>query len=217
MCPKILVVEDEVIIADYIENILLENNFKSVVVAHDKETAELLIIQENPDVIILDINLSGKNEGIDIAQNYSGKASIIFLTGQKDHKLMSQAIATQPKSYLTKPIKKTDLLAALHLTISSKEQDVFTLKDGFDKINLKYSEIHFFKSAKNYVEIHLENRKYVDRTTLKDIENVIPSGFNFKRVHRSFLVNMSKARTIGRNDISLGDVKIPIGRRYFST
>ena len=217
MHQKILIVEDEVIIADYIENILLENNFMNVLMAHDKKEAELLIGQQNPDIIILDINLSGENEGIDIGRNYKGHASIIFLTGQQDHQLMSHAIATHPASYLTKPIKTTDLLAALHLTISLKVKGVYVLKDGYDKINIKYSDILFFKSAKNYVEIHLKNKKYVDRTALKEIEVTIPAHLDFKRVHRSFFVNMNKVTKIGRSNIFVEDIKIPIGRSYFNT
>jgi DNA-binding LytR/AlgR family response regulator len=216
MYPKILIVEDEVLIADYIENILSENNFKNVKTAHDREDAELCITRQNPDIMILDINLSGKNEGIPIAENHAGKASIIFLTGQQDHQLMSQAIATGPHSYLTKPIKKNDLIAALHLAVSARRNGVYVLKDGFSTMQLKYSEILYFKADKNYVEVHLPEKKYVDRTSLKTIEEAIPFGFNYRRVHRSFVVNMDKVTKINTKNVYIEELEIPLGRVHFN-
>lgn len=215
MTAQILIVEDDVFIAEYIEKILISNGFKDIFISSDELEAVQSLKLINPDVILLDINLSGGDEGIKFSEEYRGDARIIFLTGQKDDMTLSRALTTQPFSYLTKPIKPTDLIAAIKLAIVNKQKQTLTIKDGLNTIEMNYQDIYYFKAARNYVEIHLQNKKYVDRTSLKMIEDDIPSGLKFKRAHRSYIVNMSKVTRINNGEIHVNGVKIPLGRIYF--
>lgn len=125
---KILIVEDEIIIADYIYNILTKEGYSNVKMAHKQISALAIMKEFQPEIILLDINLNGINSGIDLAKNEAQNAKVIFLTGQYDESLMTQALATNPESYLTKPIKREDLVAAVKLVMLKSQSKKLPLK-----------------------------------------------------------------------------------------
>ena len=150
---KILIVEDEIIIADYIEELLLEENFKHITIANNKETALIKMTSFLPDIILMDINLKGENEGISLAKCKNNNATVVFITGQHDLVLMNEALKSNPAAYLTKPIKRLDLLATINLAIYKKQSQIFQFKDGYDIVNLNFSDIRYFVADGNYVNI----------------------------------------------------------------
>lgn len=76
--PKILIVEDEILIADYVMELLNEENFKKIEMAHDKEEAVQKMKSFLPEIILMDINLNGQNSGIEIAKLKNENARVIF-------------------------------------------------------------------------------------------------------------------------------------------
>ncbi len=211
---KILIVEDEIIIAEYIKDILEEENFKDSEMAHNTNEAIEKIEEFKPDLILLDINLNGKNDGIELAKMKNENAVVIYLTSQYDDKLMSAAIKTNPESYLTKPIKKQDLIAAINLAHTRQLNEKFVFKDGYETIHLNFSEILYFKADGNYVDIYTKIQKFVIRDSLKSIEQKIPYSQSFKRVHKSFIVNTNFISKISSKHLLIDKTKIPIGRVY---
>ena len=115
--PKILIVEDQVLTANHIKNILNDNNWHQIEIAYKINQAIELLETFVPDIVLLDINVEGKNSGIEWAKKYVKKAKIIFITGQTELETLQLALSTNPISYLTKPVKKIDLLAAITLII----------------------------------------------------------------------------------------------------
>ena len=87
MTAKILIVEDEVLIAEYIRDMLLEEGLKIIDLAHNSEDAREKMKSYNPDIILMDINLNGINSGIELAKEKSSDASIIFLPTTLDYHL----------------------------------------------------------------------------------------------------------------------------------
>lgn len=84
MNSKILIVEDEVLIANFIEKMLQKEGFKHLEIANDIETAQTKFNTFRPDIILMDINLEGPNTGIDLATKKNQEAKIIYLTAQND-------------------------------------------------------------------------------------------------------------------------------------
>lgn len=210
---KILIVEDEVLIADYIKEILEDNHFSNIKMAHDYNVALQLMEQFNPDVILLDINLNGANSGIELSKLKNTNAQVIFLTGQFDKALMSKALQTNPESYLTKPIKKSDLLAAIQLVSIKKEATTFEFKDGYSTIKLQYVKVLYFQSEGNYLNIYTKNRKYIIRQTLSSVLEELPSHI-FQQTHRAYAVNCKKITKKTSNSIFVEEIKIPLSRKY---
>lgn len=156
---KILIVEDEVLIAEYIFELLIDESFHLVKIAHSKEDAILLMNEFEPDVILMDINLHGIYTGIELANQKNQNAAVIFLTGQYDFDLLSKALETNPEYYLTKPIKKNDLFAAIQLAVLKNELKTITINDGINVVKVKLDTILFVKSDSNYIDIITKNKK----------------------------------------------------------
>lgn len=210
---KILIVEDEIIIADFIQATLNKEGFKHVEMAHKTITAIEAFKNFQPEIIILDINLHGENSGIELAKSTNKNATVIFLTGQYDESLMSKALATNPESYLTKPIKKDDLLAAIKLSILRKQIKSITIKDGYDFIKINHDAILFVKSDNNYIDIQTTSKKHSVRQSLEGFLEEIANP-NFIRVHRSYIVNSSKIQKKTNSSLFIENQEIPFSKMY---
>lgn len=211
MSPKILIVEDEVIIAEFIKDILEENNYNSVVIANDYETAVSEMQNFVPDILLMDINLNGNNSGIELAERKNKNAKVIFLTGQNDHGLMSKALTTNPESYLTKPIKKNDLIAAIQLSIVKNKPSSIIVKDGFQSVKIDLNDILFIKSDNVYIDIQTTTKKITIRKSLDAFLKELNDA-NFIKVHRSYVVNKAKITTKKTTSVFIEEFEIPISR-----
>ncbi len=206
---KILIVEDEIFIADYLQE-MLEVSYE-VIQANTVTDAITALAKFQPDIVLMDINLEGNSEGIMLAQNqFSGK-KIIFLTAQNDIKTIEKAIATNPETYLTKPIKKIDLLNAIKIIEFKNRKNTMSFKDGFDVVKLDLSSILYIKSDGNYVDIFTTSKKYSIRQSLDTILEKLETSL-FKKVHRSYIVNTSKITKKKSTSVFINDIEIPISR-----
>lgn len=210
---KILIVEDEIIIADYIYDILIKEGYSNVKMVHKQLSAIEIISEFKPEIILLDINLNGTNSGIVLAKTEAQNAKVIFLTGQFDESLMLQALATNPESYLTKPIKKEDLVAAVKLVVMKNESKKVTIKDGYDMVHINYDDILFIKSDNNYIDIQTSLKKYTIRQSLDKFASCSLNQ-DFVRVHRSYVVNKTKIQKKTIKSVFVGDVEIPFSKNY---
>lgn len=134
---KILIVEDEAIIAQHIEDILEENGYAVVGVAHNMEKAIRLINFRSPDLIILDITLSDESTGIDLAHyiNKHSRTPFIYLTSYSDSETVKAVINTNPVGYIAKPFKEKDLLPAIQLALAKKKKEGNLNLPEVNKIN----------------------------------------------------------------------------------
>lgn len=208
---KILIVEDEILIADYLQEILREENFTIVKMAHDKEEALLQMETFQPNIILMDININGEKSGIELVKRKNEQASVIYITGQHDLKLMNAAFKTNPEAYLTKPINRNDLIAAIRLLIFKNKVNYITIKDGYKEVRVQLDDILFVKSENNYIDIQLQAIKYTVRHSLEAFIKEVHSD-DFVRIHRSYLVNRSKITAKTSSSIFINQFEIPFSR-----
>ena len=225
---RVLVVEDEMIIADNICDALDDLGYEALEPAINYTEAILRIEEEKPDIAILDIQLSGKKTGIDIAKKIreSYNFPFIFLTSNSDALTVNQAKEVMPPAYLVKPFSKDELYTSIEIALhnfSKKIGEVDTenliIKDSlFVKDKGFYSKIHFddilyLKSSHVYIEIVLKsNKKMVVRTSLNDILEKLSD--NFVRVHRGFIINTKYLSQITQASVKILNEEIPIGKKY---
>ena len=179
---KILVVEDEQITAMAITETLKDLGFKVVGHANCSDAAVSLAEKKDPDLILMDIKLDGKIDGIKTAEiikkNYN--IPVIFLTAYSDQSTLNRAKITEPFSYLLKPLNERELLASIQIAIfhhhaemkiKANEQWLSTtlnsIGDAVISTNAK-GEIEFL----NPIAENLIGWKK-DRASHKKIENVI--------------------------------------------
>src|SRR5215217_4281149 len=118
---KIGVVEDELVIARTILNTLDELGYAHCGPAINYTEAIEMIETEKPDLLLLDIQLSGRKDGFDVAGklNESHKLPFIFLTANSDIETIDRAKSVKPHAYIVKPFTKEELYAAIEIAFNN--------------------------------------------------------------------------------------------------
>jgi DNA-binding NarL/FixJ family response regulator len=121
---KILIVEDEPVIAENIAMYLNNYDFTVSAIAYDDEEAINQLTSNTPDAAILDINLDSALNGIQIADyiNKNYQLPFLFLTSYADKETLEKAKAVEPWGYIVKPFNEKTLLASLEIAISNFAQ-----------------------------------------------------------------------------------------------
>jgi DNA-binding LytR/AlgR family response regulator len=230
---KILVVEDEMIIGAKISMQLSLLGYEVMAIVPRGEEAVLLIEDNKPDIILLDINLKGKIDGIETALLIHKIADIpiIYLTANADDSTFNRAKATRPYAFISKPFKQLDLQRAIELTINrmaenqtgtmeiveaTGEADApFILSDRIfvkhkeKMVKIFIADILYIEAERNYCRIHAKNKEYLLATALKIMEDKLPI-HNFIRVHRSYIVNLLEVDEVAENHVIIKQKAIPL-------
>jgi PAS domain S-box-containing protein len=128
---KILIVEDEIIIAKDIENTLIKDGFNVVGFVSTGEKAIEEIQKTNPELILMDIKLKGKMDGIETAEIIKNRFDlpVIYLTSYKDEKTLLRAKITEPYGYIIKPFDPKELKILIDISYY-KHKTREKLKEG---------------------------------------------------------------------------------------
>ena len=214
---QILIVEDELMIAEMTKEMLLELGYKVVGIAKNYEQArEQLDSNTAIDLAILDINLNQETDGTDIAKyiQENKKIPFIYLTSYSDPSTVKKASTTKPSAYLLKPYTKGDLFTTVEIIKSRKDTDVpVLLKDGDYSVKINSNEISYVKSDNNYLEIFATEKKYVMRNSLESFLSELNNP-NFIRIHRSYAINIMKVEAINGQHVIVDSYKCPISRTH---
>ncbi|CAN5718289.1 N/A [soil metagenome] len=231
---KILVVEDEMIIGAKISMQLTSLGYEVTGILPRGEEAILHIADNRPDIVLLDINLKGKLDGIETAVRLQqhGPIPIIYITANSDEATFNKAKSTKPAAFIAKPFKQLDLQRAIELTISRMaenenglpaekkteegEEQPFILSDRIfvrykeKMIKIMLADILYIEADRNYSHVFTGNREYVLSITLKTIEEKISMQL-FMRIHRSYLINLTQVDEVAENHVMIAKKNIPIG------
>ena len=121
---KVLIIEDDVLIANYIKYVLEKNEYYVTGIADTTETVADSIKVLCPDIALLDIRLSGGESGIDISGVLDKKdIPFVYLTANSDRATMSSALKTNPIAYITKPFNEDNVIAAIELLRQGREEE----------------------------------------------------------------------------------------------
>lgn len=226
MVTKVLVVEDDQAIGDYIRFMLTNLGYEVPAVVSSYGEALEKIRETDPDILLVDISLSGEKNGIDLAAEVrrSLNRPMIFVTSHSDPETLEKVKQVKPDGYLTKPFKDNDIHIAIDIALNNfgdvpqnRNAEVF-LKDCIfirghkNFVKVRFSEIEWLKADKNYTEIHSKTQKHIVRNTLNEVESRLPAD-QFVRVHRSYIVRLEAIKAIDSQDIHLESVTIPVSRK----
>jgi len=235
---KILIVEDEAIVARDIQACLRNLGYKSIRISPSAEKAFDEIDIEKPDLILMDIILKGKIDGIEAATliREQHQVPVVFLTANADNKTIEKAKVAEPYGYIIKPFREKELQTAIEMALYKHERDAMVIheRDFFYQIvekdevqdsfyirsdmqlhRIKFNDIYFVESHKDFIIINTVDNSYSTKTTIKDVAKLLPPR-DFCRVHRSFIVRLDKIFSIKFPDLIIEDKKkiIPIGGIY---
>jgi len=228
---KILVVEDEMIIGAKISLQLTSLGYEVTGILPRGEEAIIHVEENRPDIVLLDINLKGKFNGIETALQIQKLADIpiIYLTANSDEATFNRAKASRPYAFISKPYKQLDLQRAIELTIcrmaenetgphadeSSDDERPFILSDRIfvrhreKMIKIIVAEILYIEADRNYCRIFTRNREYLLSITLKTIEEKLP-GRIFLRTHRSYMINLAHVDEVAESHVIIAQKAIPL-------
>jgi DNA-binding LytR/AlgR family response regulator len=220
---NLLIVEDELLIAEMLKEMLLDLGHTIIAIAKNYDAAATVLSQnKNIDLCFLDINLKSEKSGIDVAIliNEKYKIPFCFLTSYSDKVTIANALEYKPQAYLIKPFTELDLFTTIELVKSRNqnnakidEPETVVIKDGTKIVKLLVDEIFWLKSDNIYVEIKTVSKTHMIRSSLGQLLEEIASK-NMERVHRTFAVNINKVNAITGQTMVIGDMKIPLSRKY---
>lgn len=230
---KVLIVEDETLIAARLSIELDELGYEVTGMVTRAEQALVHCRQSAPDIILLDVKLKGEMDGIQLAHRLNEEVGIpiIYLTANADEATFERARETRPYAFLSKPYDRLDLQRSLALVAGRlNENDVSSARPGAsyqlsDRIFVRYkdkmvkvviSEIFFAKADGNYCLVTTADKEYILTVPLKTLAESLPAT-HFMRIHRSYVVNLTKIEALTDNQESLtlpGGRQLPVSRRY---
>jgi two-component system response regulator LytT len=223
----ILIVEDESLVAMDMVEMLTRMGYAVLPTAMGYTDAMQILETTKPDLVLVDINLSGIKTGIDLAQQLAEKYRVpfIFITSHTDKHTVSQAAATHPSGYLVKPFDAEDLYTAIEVALvnfsastRSAESGVLVEDSVFVKtdknfVRVKVEDILWLESEHNYMFIVLEKGKFIVRTSFRDFLETIRSE-NFLQIHKSYVVNLQKVDSFSHTDLVINGKELPLSRNF---
>ena len=230
MVSKVYVVEDMAISRAALISTLEDNDFEVVGSSASGDKAWIEIKDLDVDIALLDINLVGERDGVWLAKmirNYKNMP-IIFLTAYGDEKTLNEIREVEPNGYLMKPFNAPTLVTLIdiasrsfrkseqHKNFKDESTPTVIIKEGSDLLNIKISQIQYFKSEGNYLEVAVHGRKHITREKLVDFLEQI-SNKDFVQVHRRYAVNLNCVTKISTSTIFIESVEIPISRSFKET
>lgn len=235
---RILLVEDEYITLETLTTVLTQMNYHISGDAMSAAEAIKVLEKDETDLAILDISIRGDKDGVWLAQQINEKYNIpfIFLTAHGDPATLERAIETEPYGYLVKPFNKATVSTSIEValknfakqhnpTLPHEEnetdnnfshvviKDRIFIRDHYMFIKLRIDDILFVKSDKNYLEVHLLQKRHLVRGSLGDFSEYLPKE-KFMRVHRSYVVNMEAIESFGAGFLNINNQEIPLGTAY---
>ena len=218
---SVLIVEDELLIAELTASYLAETGYQVAAMATTAEEAiSLLQAGTKPDLCIIDINLGPGKSGIELASVIQQQYQIpfLFLTSYSDRKTIGEALAVKPEAYLVKPFKQTELYTTIEIIrqrnqMAAPNEDYVLVKDGTETVRLNAREIVFVKSDNIYLEVNTVSRKLLLRKSLEGFLQELNLPY-LLRVHRSYAVNLFHMSAVSGAGLQVGTELIPLSRMH---
>lgn len=218
---KVIAIDDEPIALDIISAHAKKVPFIELTTTFLSSTEAFAYIQkESVDVIFLDISMPDLS-GIEFAAMVKHPIQIIFTTAYPEHALKGFELAAT--DYLLKPINFNRFFQACELAQSrmqlpsdqkgSEQKESLFVKDGYDWVSVKLSDLLYIKGEDNYVSLFESTKRTLTRMTLTELHHKLPKD-KFLRVHKSYIIALSKIERIEKHQIIIGGVKIPLSKGY---
>lgn len=224
MTLKCVVVDDEPLARECITNYIKEVSFLELSgTCNNPVELTATMSQQEVHLIFLDIQMPVIN-GIDFLKMTSKLPIVIITTAYPSYAL--EGFQLDVLDYLVKPITFTrffkavtkardyqELLGKPNTTGSPPEADYFFIKCDYKYKKIYFSDILYIEATQNYVTIYTQKGKYMTLLYLKNLEEKLDKQF-FVRVHKSYLVSISRIESIENSEIIVGPFRIPISRNY---
>ena len=225
---KILIVEDDPMIAESLQDILELLNHEVVGIADNAESAIKFCNEHDPELALLDIQIAGDIDGIDLAELLTDQFDfpIIFSTAFADENTLARAKKRRSFGYLVKPYGAKDVNAAIEVAMSAFDRlkeaqgkpqmpkvvdNYIFLKVDSRLIKVEIDDLLFIEAKGDYALFKTNEKGFIVHTTMKKVQERLEE-YKFVKVHRSYVVNLSKIVDIEESNLLIENKVIPISR-----
>lgn len=211
-----IIVDDEPLarqlIAEHVEELSeldLKGQFKSAIEARS------FLDNNTIDIIFLDINMP-KLTGMDFLRNINSDGLVVFTTAYPEFAV--EAFEYNAFDYLVKPIsfdrflKSIDKIKNQFSSSESHDAHSITIKENKRLYKIKMDTILYLEAYGDYVKVHTSDKMYTVKDRLSNYENLLNA--DFMRIHRSYIINLSKIDFVEGNQVSIFGNKIPVSSGY---
>ena len=231
---RILIVEDEPLIAEDLQATLEDLGYAVCGRVHRSRDALTAIVAERPDLVLLDIQLGDGPDGVELAETLSARARIpfIYVTSHSDKGTLDRVKRTCPAGFIIKPFDDDDLHTQIEIGLArhaasldagvqpaEAQRSDFVIADSIfvrDKgrlVKVPLDDIHYAEADDNYTTLYTATRRYVITSTLTAMEEKLGSP-HLLRVHRSYAVDLRKITAVEEGQVRVGSISIPVGRTH---
>ena len=226
MAVKVLIVEDEVLVAEHLKADLEDMGFEVTALCISSEECFAAVQQSPPDVILMDIHIKGELNGIEVTARLNQQTAIpiIYLTSNTDAFTMHKALETRPQSFLSKPYNVKDLKAAIEIAFRSFNQNtpdtetseapasVF-VKRGEMYHRIQLDDILYISASGSYCTVTTEKGDYMLSMNLQHFSHRIGMA-TIVRIHRSYSVNIAKVDRFDHFSVYINGKALPVSKSY---
>ncbi len=227
MILKCLIVDDEPPAHKVLENYIGKLNSLSLTGNCYNAVEALNFLHEQPvDIVFLDINMP-ELSGLEMLKTLHHAPAVILTTAYSEFALEGYEYGVL--DYLLKPIRFDRFLKAVNRVLqikqasvsapikpakeAPKEEAFFFVKAEGVQHKVWYRDIEFLESKGNFVQLHLTTKRLLTADTLSKMDQKLQDQ-GFLRVHKSYIINIPKVKSLQGNQVQIGDHKIPIGNSY---
>lgn len=219
-----IIIDDDEMSRRVVEEFISRTDFLSQTNSFPSAVEAINFIKQGAEVhlIFLDIEMP-EMSGIDFLNTLTKPPQIIIISSKEKYAI--QAFDYSVTDYLLKPITYARFFKAASKayenfnrgrSLADVDKEIF-IKKNSSLVRIKYNDILWVEALENYVVINTTTEKFTIHFTMKSIENQLPV-VRFKRVHRSFIVNVNRITSIEDNSVVIkmneGKKIIPIGKSY---
>ncbi|MHA4846022.1 LytR/AlgR family response regulator transcription factor [Flavitalea antarctica] len=217
-----IIVEDEPlavkVLTDYIGQVpflVLQATFKDAILATE------YLRENSTDLIFLDIHLP-KLKGMAFLKTLSSPPAIIITTAY--HQYAVEAFDLSVTDYLLKPFDFERFLIAVNKVksavkekpgafVTTGSKDFIFVNVQKKKVKVLFAEIVYIESQREYIRIVTTKNEFISKMSTHEMEALLPPTL-FKRVHRSFIISVSKIDSYTAEAVEVNGIPVPIGRGY---
>ncbi len=226
MKTRCIIVDDEPLAIDAVQmHIEKIESLKLITTCTDAIQAFDVLRTSRIDLMFLDIQMP-EMTGLDFLKSLKNPPKVIFTTAYREYAI--QAFDHDVIDYLLKPIPferflqavnkyydrlPKDVLQSDHLPANSQETDFFYVKADKKNVKIRYRDIRYIESIKDYVKIIGKDRTVISKMNIGHLAEQLPENL-FLRIHRSYIVYIPNIEAFSSISVDVPGKEIPIGRNY---
>lgn len=210
----LLIVEDEIIIAETMKQMLQRLGHQVLAICTNFAEYVEAMKEHEPDLLLLDIHLKDEKGGIEISEICHKKGiPFLFITSYSDQATINEALKYDPLAYVLKPFTERELEKTLEIARIKIEKtaDMLYLKHGYDYIKIKFDDIVYMQAENIYTRIYTTKKNYLYRSSLSGLMQNLPSNVFFQ-IHRSYIIHLNKVEKVGTDYVLIQQKKLPVSR-----